>query len=946
MRLRIAGALLLLAGTTVWAVAGEPAPAIAGRVVPAATGVCGPMDVALVLDTSTSMNPAIDSVRSGVGRFIQQVEIASGGDYRLGLVDFGNGVTVHVPFADQNGGRVRQALQGLSQSGDNDGFPEDSDVALERVVRNEGGFSVPWRPDATRLIVLVTDARPAGGDDDFDNGVDDQHLWDTAAEAGEQGITVGAFFVPNGNHEPRAEAMLEDAARLGNGPFFTTRPDAGNLTQGLELLITGCGADSDGDGLYDIWETDGYDHDGDGVIDVDLPALGADPDHKDLFIQASWMAPDGVVPCYLIFFCPPSADGAHPPRREALQRVVDAFAEAPVENPDGEPGVTVHFDAGDQTPSSGLPEADREGGPVGFHRDFFYPDFHDDDPDLSALSSARRAAVSEARQSLFTFAFYVHNISPPCPDPKPEGCWVPVGLAAGIPADSFLISGRDMDNVSQEATTFMHELGHTLGLRHGGPDHVGYKPNYLSVMNYSFAADGLITDSGGWVLDYSRFELGPLDERGGLDEPTGVPEADTVPERFQTVWFCDNEARIGPLRGPKNWDCVGGADGHAITAVIHNTFAEDRSSNLGGCPPSDQSPRRLCSQDDWAAIDFTGGVRGGLESPSTPIPDNEEQLTTEDYLDAPREFGLRLIGGGSYGAAPGAEHLQLAFRVQNIGSEDDDYTVDVVTEADWEDPAVDGPSSLSLAAGEEQVLALSVAIPEDASRGDALSVEVSVQSEGANHVTAVGLADLVVDASADAQVTEGELVIDPGSARPGDEIEISGTGFAATSATSAWLEPDSVLASPLSSETGSVAATVTVPDVEPGRTTVSLIGQTDDGGLLLLEGRLDIEDDGAVAPTDEDDEGSSGLPGWLLPAAGVLVILVLGLFAGPTIRRRRSGTVEPAPPVNEPVAVAASSSTARSEDARLIVSGSDPDPGPPPGPRPTKLVISDDDLED
>ena len=32
----------------------------------------------------------------------------------------------------------------------------------------------------------------------------------------------------------------------------------------------------------------------------------------------------------------------------------------------------------------------------------------------------------------------------------------------------------------------MHELGHTLGLQHGGADDVNLKPNYLSVMSYAF----------------------------------------------------------------------------------------------------------------------------------------------------------------------------------------------------------------------------------------------------------------------------------------------------------------------------------------------------------------------------------------------------------------------------------------------------------------------------
>src|SRR4029453_5184850 len=49
-------------------------------------------------------------------------------------------------------------------------------------------------------------------------------------------------------------------------------------------------ADSDGDGLLDSWEINGLDADRDGMIDVKLPAMGANPNHKDLFVELDWMA--------------------------------------------------------------------------------------------------------------------------------------------------------------------------------------------------------------------------------------------------------------------------------------------------------------------------------------------------------------------------------------------------------------------------------------------------------------------------------------------------------------------------------------------------------------------------------------------------------------------------------------------------------------------------------
>ncbi|HMK23623.1 MAG TPA: Ig-like domain repeat protein [Terriglobales bacterium] len=93
-----------------------------------------------------------------------------------------------------------------------------------------------------------------------------------------------------------------------------------------------------------------------------------------------------------------------------------------------------------------------------------------------------------------------------------------------------------------QAGTFMHELGHSLGLTHGGLyyDTAGSyvptlepncKPNYQSVMSYQFQVD--LLDNG--VLDYSEQSLSPLNENS---LPAGLTSTDgSAPAYSTTKWY-------------------------------------------------------------------------------------------------------------------------------------------------------------------------------------------------------------------------------------------------------------------------------------------------------------------------------------------------------------------------------------------------------------------------
>ncbi len=104
--------------------------------------------------------------------------------------------------------------------------------------------------------------------------------------------------------------------------FDTVNSDAG------DQLEPSCRPpDSDGDGLPDSWEIHGVDLDDDGTVDLDLPAMGADPMHKDIFLEIDAM------------------DG-HELEQLSVDLVVQAFANAPVTNPDGSSGIALHVDNG------------------------------------------------------------------------------------------------------------------------------------------------------------------------------------------------------------------------------------------------------------------------------------------------------------------------------------------------------------------------------------------------------------------------------------------------------------------------------------------------------------------------------------------------------------------------------------------------------------------------
>ena len=183
---------------------------------------------------------------------------------------------------------------------------------------------------------------------------------------------------------------------------------------------------------------------------------------------------------------------------------------------------------------------------------------------------------------------------------------------AEIVGDDFIVTlgawGGQVGTPFDRAGTFVHELGHNLGLRHAGGQsesfYTQYKVNYASVMTYRCQVLGVrkMNMCSGLVdgchaapfrdLDYSHGLLPPLDE-GALIEAAG--------------------AGLGPV----DWDCDLGIDG---APVIKDLADYNWCSATGTIGVS-------MDYDDWSNlvdVTFLAPVASLTERPGTPCLDLDQ----------------------------------------------------------------------------------------------------------------------------------------------------------------------------------------------------------------------------------------------------------------------------------------------------------------------------------
>ena len=425
-------------------------------------------------------------------------------------------------------------------------------------------------------------------------------VWNTVVHPGKYWISATNFA--GGEAGPIKVVFRHPDGREENSVWEVGNKEGDEST--LRLFVVEeqeCKKDTDGDGLCDLWETQGIDLNNDGVIDLDLKKLGADPKHKDLFVEVDWLKGQKPMP---------------------LTAVIKSFAQAPVSNPDGKKGIKLHILISDEiTTLNKVAVTDTQTvGPEDL-KDIAY------DGKKFACgwfgSKADRKSdncewISKAREKVYRYVVYAYEHN------DKDGT---LGHASGTPGRGFVVTSGHFKEYNSEVMlgdTFMHELGHTIGLRHGGADNINCKPNYLSNMNYIY--DLLAYPR---KVDYSIIALPTLDE-SALLEKKGVQ----APKNWKTIFYQANGADV-----THTIDKTQEIDWNGVDGIESGTVEENISMvDFGNCS-GDTEISILTSQNDWEHIvlDFRPSAGDRFKKlPPLPKsePTDEEKLAFAAKMDS------------------------------------------------------------------------------------------------------------------------------------------------------------------------------------------------------------------------------------------------------------------------------------------------------------------------
>ena len=473
----------------------------------------------------------------------------------------------------------------------------------------------------------IMDINPQSGK----NGLDLQFDLATGTWAGDVPTNVGFSSGPtDGSHDGDGSAKVFFSISIGNGDI-----DGDFIPDGVERFGI---LDSSGN---PIANTNGY-------------GFPMDPCRKTIAVEVDYM--NGA------------ADGHdHEPKAAALNQAVAMFnnspsSDTPAVNPCPYPGfptqtsgLNLVIDVDDPIAEAATTSASdftnlkrtnftAERGPY-FHYNIF-----------GHAQPAPSTGSSGVTQGKNDFLVSLGGWNMPS-TPPPTGC-----TATSCDFDGDGLNDVNVGTSDQQEGTFVHELGHTLGLGHGGADTINCKPNYLSAMNYphqfgtlyqTTAPGGVTTTSS--LIDYSRLALpvttpaNPTLSESSLNENLGVGAtgAGSVYQNAIIIWDTDGNSPINTIvananSGPIDWNGNGNIDTSNVSTDLNN-FLNTRTDD---CPPFSGTSRtaaqlnaneNLAGYNDWANLSY--GVSFGSGSGGPPAePDHHSDMTFQQYQQFQQEI--------------------------------------------------------------------------------------------------------------------------------------------------------------------------------------------------------------------------------------------------------------------------------------------------------------------
>ncbi|MDG4822944.1 FG-GAP-like repeat-containing protein [Asanoa sp. WMMD1127] len=362
-----------------------------------------------------------------------------------------------------------------------------------------------------------------------------------------------------------------------------------------DFLAVGGSPDVDADGIPNTVERRGV-YDRFGNLSLSPAPYGFGPCRRTILTKNDWMADDG--------------GHVHKPADAMFQLVKNAFHNAPLPPTSkcpfpgspgaGTGGIVLVTLPGDQLPHENT---------ISTSEKDIYADFSDirDGSNLNGNNFGGTDKLRDEWRPWVHYVLWAHKLHSTNDDYA--------GLAPGFGKDFMISLGNVNGNIGKpegQAATFMHELGHSLGLHHGGAEDGNFKPNYISIMNYAFPY-GLMP---GNRLDFSLGAHPDLDQ-SDLDEATGIQD-----DGVQTSWYASGIQQWGTGR-PLNWN-----------------FDDDDLDNDGVLEPDAHVDEDI--NGDLGGICVFSGKNGTIESPTAgddkPGTVIQRGLTGEKVIHAGADY--------------------------------------------------------------------------------------------------------------------------------------------------------------------------------------------------------------------------------------------------------------------------------------------------------------------